>query len=317
MTYHQLTSEERYMLSALRRQGCCPAQIARQLGRHRSTIGRELRRNASRWGGWYRPAVAIEHTSGRRSRSRRNQRFTPTDLHLVDSLIRRQWSPEQVAGYLRRVQRLSISHETIYRHIWNDLRRGGTLHQHLRGARKQRRKRYGTYDSRGRLAGKRHISERPRACERRRQIGHWEIDTVLGARSRHCVLSLVERTTGYLLLGKLAARTTAATTPRTIQLVARHPRRVVTITADNGTEFHDYATIERATRVPFYFATPHHAWERATCENTNGLLRQYLPKRSNLAGLTQVDCNQIAACLNQRPRKRLGFRTPEECFYGR
>lgn len=301
------------MLSALRRQGCCAAQIARQLGRHRSTIGRELRRNASRWGGWYRPGVAIENTNGRRSRSRRNQRFTPTDLRLVEVLLRRRWSPEQIAGRLRATHRLSISHETIYRYIWNDLRRGGTLHQHLRGARKQRRKRYGAYDSRGRLAGKRHISERPRSIETRRHLGHWEIDTLMGT-GPDCLVSVVERKTGYVLIGKLEARTQAALTQRTVRLTRPHAPRVRTITADNGTEFHDYTSIERATGVRFYFATPHHAWERGTSENTNGLIRQYVPKGTSMAALTQRDCERIAATLNRRPRKRLNYQTPQECF---
>lgn len=301
------------MLSALRRQGSRPAQIARQLGRHRSTIGREVRRNASRWGGWYRPSVAIENTNGRRSRSRRNQRFTPADLRLVDSLIRRQWSPEQVAGHLRRARRLSISHEPIYRHIWADLQGGGTLHQHLRGARKQRRKRYGAYDSRGRLAGKRHISERPLGVEDRRQIGHWEIDTVMGT-GPDCLVSLVERKTGYVLIGKLEARTQAAVTQRTVHLTRPYAPRVRTITADNGTEFHDYKAIERATGARFYFATPHHAWERGTCENTNGLIRQYVPTGTSMAPLTQSACERIAEMLNTRPRKRLAYRTPQESF---
>jgi IS30 family transposase len=314
MTYHQITSGERYMISALRKQGCSQSQVARHLGRHRSTIGRELRRNACPRG-WYRPSVAVERTSGRRSRSRRNRRFSPADLARVDTLLRDLWSPEQVAGYLRRTGALRISHETIYRHIWQDRRQGGTLYQHLRGARKQRRKRYGQYDSRGRLAGKRHISLRPHACEQRRQVGHWEIDTLLGTGSRQCVLTLVERKTGYVVLGKLRARTTDATTPCAIHLIAQHPRRFHTITADNGTEFHDYERIEQTTRVPFYFATPHHAWERGTNENTNGLLRQYLPKGTSLATLTQRDCDLIALHLNLRPRKRLGFRTPQECFY--
>jgi IS30 family transposase len=233
----------------------------------------------------------------------------------VEALLARRWSPEQVAGYMRRTGELRISHETIYRYVWADRCHGGTLYRHLRGAQKCR-KRYGGYDSRGRLAGKRHISERPADCERRTRIGHWEIDTVLGAGSRACVLSVVERQCGYLLLGKLTARTTRATTRRAIALIERHHSRFRTITADNGTEFHDYRSIERATGVPFYFATPYHAWERGTCENTNGLLRQYLPKRCNLAGLNQDTCDRIAAHLNQRPRKRLGYRTPEECFYG-
>lgn len=316
MTYHQITSGERYMISALRKQGGTVGEVARQLQRHRSTIGRELRRNACRHG-WYRPSVAIERTSGRRSRSRRNRRFSSGDLARVEALLAEKWSPEQIAGYLRRVRALHISHETIYRHVWRDRREGGTLYTHLRGARTQRRKRYGQYDSRGRLAGKRPLSERPLDCEGRRRIGHWEIDTVLGAGSRHCVLTLVDRKSGYLLLGKLTARTTDTTTTRTVQLVQRHRRRFRTITADNGTEFHDSRTIERTTGVPFYFATPHHAWERGTSENTNGLLRQYLPKGRNLARVTQADCERIAHQLNRRPRKRLGFHTPEECFYGR
>ena len=185
---------------------------------------------------------------------------------------------QQIAGYLRRLQGLRISHETIYRHIWADRRQGGTLYRQLRGAQKRRRKRYGRYDSRGRLAGKRSITERPALVAARTQPGHWEIDTVQGASDRHCVLSLVERTTGYLVLGKLRAKSTAEVTRRTTQLIARECPPVRTITADNGTEFHDYATIERTTGTQFYFATPHHAWERGTNENTNGLLRQYLPK---------------------------------------
>src|SRR5215207_7288700 len=201
MTYRQLSPEERYMLAALRRQGLNQAEIARSLGRHRSTVCRELRRNSTRAGGRYRASTAQERANGRRSRSRRNRRFTADDFALVEGLLRRQWSPEQVAGHLARSGLLSISHETIYRHVWRDKRQGGTLYTHLRGARKRRRKRYGAYDSRGRLAGKRMISERPPEVEERREVGHWEIDTVIGAGSKDCVLTLVERKSGLVLVG--------------------------------------------------------------------------------------------------------------------
>jgi transposase, IS30 family len=311
--YRQITSAERYSLGLLRQRGLSPAAIARFLGRHRSTITRELRRN-SRDDGCYRPAVAEGRARGRRVRSRRNQHFTPTDFALVEHLLARQWSPEQIAGHLRRTSGLRISHETIYQHIWADRRRGGTLYLQLRGAQKRRRKRYGRYDSRGRLAGKRSIAERPAIVAARTQPGHWEIDTVQGASDRHCVVSLVERTTGYLVLGKLRAKSTAEVTRRTTRLIARERPPVRTITADNGTEFHDYATIEQTTGAVFYFATPHHAWERGTNENTNGLLRQYLPKGQSMAHLTQRDCDALARKLNSRPRKRLGYRTPEECY---
>jgi len=129
-------------------------------------------------------------------------------------------------------------------------------------------------------------------------------------------VSLVERKTGYLVLGKLRARTVAELNRRTIPLLRRQPHPLYTLTCDNGTEFHGYATLEAATTARVYFATPHHAWERGTNENTNGLVRQYIPKRTSMASLTQRDCRAIARALNQRPRKRLGYHTPEEC-YGR
>jgi IS30 family transposase len=315
MLYRQITFAERYTLGLLRRDGLSPAAIARTLGRHRSTILREVRRNQARSDSTYRPQLAEWYARGRRSRSRRNRQFTAAQWAQIQALLREDWSPEQIAGRLRFEHAFAISHETIYRYIWADKRAGGTLYQHLRGARKQRRKRYGRYDSRGRLAGKRPITTRPLAAETRAEIGHWEADTVLGAgQAGACVLSIVERKTGYLLLGQLRQRTSAAVNHRVQQLIAAQPHHVQTITVDNGTEFHDYARLERATATRFYFATPHHAWERGTNENTNGLVRQYLPKGQSMAHLTQHDCNRIAAKLNRRPRKRLGYRTPEECY---
>jgi IS30 family transposase len=314
MTYCQITSEERYILAALRKQGFNQSEIARHLGRHRSSISRELKRNSSRWDGHYRPSKAIERTAGRRSRSRRNQRFSHRDFQRVESLLRQRLSPEQVAGRLRLHGELAISHETIYRHVWRDRMLGGSLYTYLRGARKKRRKRYGAYDSRGRLAGKRHISERPLTAALRSEIGHWEIDTVIGKGDRHCLVTIVERKTGYVLIGKLRARTTQHTNQRTLRLLRRHPQLFKTITADNGTEFHDYAQLEIATAVRFFFATPHHSWERGTCENTNGLIRQYVPKGTSMAKLSQHHCNAIARALNNRPRKRLLFKTPQECI---
>ncbi len=315
MLYRQITFAERYTLGLLRQRGLTAAAIARMLGRHRSTIGREMRRNQAHSDGTYRPQLADWYACGRRSRSRRNQQFTPVTWARIRALLRQDWSPEQIAGRWRLDQQLAISHETIYRYIWADKRAGGTLYRHLRGARKQRRKRYGRYDSRGRLAGKRPITERPPIVETRQERGHWEADTMLGAsQAGPCVLSLVERKTGYLLLGQLRRRISAAVNQRARQLISTRSHSVRTITVDNGTEFHEYAKLERTTGTRFYFATPHHAWERGTNENTNGLVRQYLPKGQSMAHLTQHECNRIAAKLNRRPRKRLGYRTPEECY---
>ncbi len=149
----------------------------------------------------------------------------------------------------------------------------------------------------------------------RSRIGHWEVDTVLGdSQAGACIVTLVERKTGYLVIGKLARRTAANLNARLEALVRRQPHAVRTITADNGTEFHSYKAIEALVPLKFYFATPHHSWERGSNENMNGLIRQYLPKGVSMERLTQTDCDQIAAKLNQRPRKRFNWQTPEELY---
>jgi IS30 family transposase len=309
MTYHQITSEERHTLATLRKQHFSCAAIAEMLGRHRSTIYRELKRNCCRYDGGYRSGRAKEQASARRRYSRRNGRLTSDDWQLIEEIITEDFSPEQISATLRGDRVLEVSHETIYKYIWQDKRRGGMLYRHLR-QRTKYRKRYGTHEKRGKVAGKRHISERPAAVETRRQLGHWEIDTVLGTGSKDCIVTLVERATGCVLIGKLPDRTVAALNQCLLQLIEGAPHLFKTITADNGTEFHGYREMEQITGVPIYFATPYRSWERGTNENTNGLIRQYLPKGASMKGLTQQRCNEIACKLNNRPRKRYGFITP-------
>lgn len=314
--YTQVTPEERFALSLLRRQGLGVRAIARMLHRAPSTISREMRRNVWREDGRsYLPGRAQSYTNHRRRISRRNTQFTAENWAAVETRLRQNWSPEQIVGWFARFLILAISHETIYRHVWNDKQCGGTLWHHLRTAYKPRRKRYGRYDSRGRLAGKRHISERPAGAEHRSRFGHWEGDTVLG-NTQHgtCIVTMVERKSGFTAIGRLRRRAAAEVNARLRRLVAAQPRPVRSITVDNGTEFHSYRTLETRIEAKFYFATPHHAWERGTNENTNGLIRQYLPKRTSLEHLTQRDCQRIADTLNRRPRKRLGFKTPQEVY---
>jgi len=316
MSYHQITQEERYTISTLRKQGCTVVEMSSETGRHRSTIYREIARNQCKDGG-YRPSKAITRTQTRRSYSRRNQQFTADDYETIHALIRQDWSPEQASARLKQQAQLSISHETIYRHIWEDKADGGTLHQHLRGACKQRRKRYGAYDSRGRLAGKRPLTERSKKADERLEKGHWEIDTVHGRGSHDCILTLVDRKTRFTVIGKLKNKTKAQINERLLKLISRPEISVKTITADNGTEFHGYVDIEKKANLKFYFAQPYHSWERGTNENTNGLIRQYLPKKESMASITQARCNAVANKLNNRPRKILGFQTPKEAFYAR
>lgn len=313
--YTQLTDEERAVIGKMLCHRLGVRAIARLLERSPSTISREIRRNAYPNRGCYLSLHAGSMARGRRRRARQGTNFTDEQFSRVEKLLKHDYSPEQISGHLMRKREFRISHETIYRHLLVDKKHGGDLYKWLRcRGKKQRRKRYGAYDSRGRLAGKRPLAERPAGATNRSRIGHWEIDTVMG-KNRACILTLVDRKTGYVLIGKLAARTIQQTNSRLRKLVERHPEKFHTITADNGCEFHGYEQVEETHGIKFYFAPPHHSWERGTNENTNGLIRQYLPKGMCLNNLTQAQCDRIAHKLNTRPRKRYGYKTPEELFH--
>lgn len=313
MSYKQITQDERYLIQHHLRQGLSATAIARILNRHRSTISREVERNVH-GNGSYIDRIAQSHANGRRSRSRRQPQFTPAQWAIVVRLIRMKWSPEQIALVLRLRAILWISHQTIYRYLRQDRRAGGDLYKHLRQSGKRRRKSYRSSDSRGVLRGKRDITERPPAAERRLERGHFEVDLVHGPGSKECILTLVDRCTRLLVICKLLDKTMAEVNRVLLIMIRR--LGILTLTADNGSEFHDYARLERLTGVIFYFAKPYHAWERGTSENTNGLIRQYLPKHASMAGLTQHECNAIARQLNTRPRKILNLSTPLEAHYG-
>ena len=313
--YRHITSEERSIIAKLRQLGYNKSQIAKHTGRHRTTISREFQRNTCIYDGAYRPTKAHARALNRRSESRKKPQFTDEDLEPVFTLLNEQWSPDQISSYLKINGKLEISHETIYQRIWKNKSQGGQLWKQLRQSGKKRRKRYGAYDSRGRLANKRMISERPLSAEQRLYKGHLEIDTVMGKGSKDCIVTLVDRKTRFTQIGKLPNRTTEALNKKVIELLSRFKGTVKTITADNGTEFHQYPAIEQATGTRFYFAKPYHSWERGTNENTNGLIRQYLPKGTSMASITQQDCDFIANRLNSRPRKILGYKTPATCQF--
>jgi IS30 family transposase len=314
MEYRQLAQDERYVMARMMHQRYSYRAIAKVLDRSVSTISREKRRNLTRHDGHYRAEKAHQYAMARRSGTRKQDQYSQQEWEAVADLVVRKWSPEQIAGRARSTRKACMSKETIYRYIRRERRAGGQTWRHLRIVSKFGRKRRGSPATRGRLVGKRHISERPRAVELRVRIGHWEGDTVMGSDMRHCVLTLVERVSGYVIIKKLTARTKEQAASALTQAIDEVKRRVRTITLDNGTEFHDYDKVEAACAVKFYFATPYHSWERGTNENTNGLIRQYLPKGMCMRHVTQSDCDAIASELNNRPRRRLGFKTPSERF---
>lgn len=316
--YHQLTEMERYTLSVLKREGRSLRRIAQALQRSPSTISREVRRNATvdrhKPRPLYVPSKAQEHANGRRRRSRRVKHHLPEVYEQVEAwLSEQQWSPEQIASQLLEQHQVQLSHMTIYRHVRRDQRQGGGLYRHLRQGGKRRRKRTYGPEKRGKLAGKPMIDTRPVEIELREEIGHWEGDTVMGsAGERTCLLTLVERSTGWAEVVKLPHRTVHAVNRAVLAVIRASGLPFKTITWDNGTEFHGYRALEQATGTRCYFAYPHHPWERGSNENFNGLLRQYFPKRKSLAKTRQADCDRVADKLNQRPRKRHGFQTPAQ-----
>ncbi len=314
MLYRQLTQEERYLISAACGMLRGVREIALQINRSPSTVSREIRRNATSGDGHYRAERANSYAVARRRRTRRGSQFSPAVFRAVDRALHQRLSPDQIVGLFRKQGRTVPSHETIYRHIRRDKRNGGTLYRFTRIMSKVGRKRYRSRPARGTLLGKRHISERPKAVDLRLRIGDWEGDTVMGHRSSHCLLTLVERKSGFAIIRKLKARNKAEAKAAITRQIKACPNRFKTITFDNGTEFHDYKLLEAKSDVCCYFATPYHSWERGCNENLNGLIRQYLPKRTCLKDISQQQLNAIANALNRRPRKRHQYKAPLDIY---
>jgi IS30 family transposase len=315
MTYHHLTREERYLISQDKSTGMSLRAIAKRLGRSASSLSRELRRNVDRSSGHYRYDKADSYARARLRSCRRGPNFTAADLEVVHGLLHQRWSPQQISGRMALLRKLTVSTSTIYRWIARDKRRGGQLWASTRRLSRRFRKGYRVKDSRGRMAGKVPLAMRPVAANLRQEFGHWEGDTVMGSDGRHCLLTLVERKTRFVRIVKLHARQAAVVNAALVTELGPTGLLIVrSLALDNGTEFHGFAAITERFGTEIYFAQPYHSWERGTNENTNGLIRQYLPKRSCFSSLTQAQCDAIQLELNTRPRKVLGYRTPSEAY---
>jgi transposase, IS30 family len=309
MNYTQLTQEQRYQISALLKMGHNRTEIAAVIGKHKSTISREVGRNKGQRG--YRPNQAHHKALHRRNRS--HKRILGETWELIETKLRLDWSPEQVSGWLKRYHAIQVSHEWIYQHILADKQAGGDLYRHLR-CQKKRRKRYGSYDRRGKIPNRVSIDERPAIVEERTRIGDWEVDTIIGKRHRQAIVTLTERKSRFSLLAKVNQRTADKVGGAIIELLQNVVDRVHTLTADNGKEFADHERIAHALQADFFFAHPYAAWERGSNENMNGLIRQYIPKKCDLKIIDETAVEFIMDRLNNRPRKCLDFMSPLEMF---
>ena len=310
--YRQLTQEQRYQIYALMKVGICQTEIAKVIGVHKSTISRERRRNRGLRG--YRPKQAHRFAETRRAKAV-TTRISPDTWILVEHLLRDDWSPEQVSGWLFSEYQITVSHEWIYQFVLKNKHQGGNLCQHLR-CKKQRRKRYGSPNYRGRLLNRVSIDQRPKIVETRSRIGDWELDTVIGKGHKQALVSLTERKSRLTLLAKVERKTAESISRSIRRLLGPIVSKVLTLTSDNGKEFAKHQEIATALQADFYFAHPYSSWERGLNENTNGLIRQYFPKKHDFTTITEKDVSMVMNKLNNRPRKCLAFKTPNEVFFG-
>lgn len=305
--YKHLSREERYQIHSLLKAKQTISEIARLLGRHRSTISRELGRGRGLRG--YRAEQACSKASERAKKSRNARRVDAKVWADVSFYLGLQWSPEQIAS------KLEVSHESVYLHVYANKAAGGQLHKNLRSQKPRRKRHLSGRDRRGQIPNRRPISERPEHIEQRRQVGHWEGDTVIGAAHKQAIVTLVERKSGFAVLAKVSNKTTDLVR-RAIEIKLKPLcSRVKTLTVDNGKEFADHQAVDQALGIQTFFADPYCSWQRGSNENFNGLLRQYIPKKRRMETVSEEELTMIENRLNHRPRKRLGFKTPHEVFY--
>ena len=314
--YSQLTTSERNQFYALRKAKIPMTEIANQLNRSRTTLYNELNRNIG--GRGYRPKQAQQFAEQRRAEKVQPLKMTPEVIAYIGAKLRLKWSPEQIAKVMETDSNgpgISVSHETIYQHVWDNKRAGGTLYTHLRQGQKKRRKRRGSKDSRGKIRNRVDIDQRPAVVGTRSRIGDWEADLVCGADASGYLVTLLERVSRCVLIGYTKTKFADHVTADILRLLK--DEIVETITFDNGKEFAGHEQIARKLGCKCFFAKPYHSWERGANENTNGLIRQYFPKKMSFAKITAEQIAFVQHSLNTRPRKCLDFKPPDIVYCSR
>jgi IS30 family transposase len=319
MKYKQLDYKKRCQIYAFWRVGYTQTKIAEEIGVHKSTISRELKRNITfvrtTLGSWqYKPDYAQTYVDERHKIKHKCVKLTQEIKILIGEKLQQDWSPEQISGYAKRHNLFSISHERIYQFVLADKQKGGDLYQHLRHRHKRYRKRYGSPQHEGPVKNRMMIDKRPSIVDEKRRLGDWEIDTIIGKQHQKAIVTLVERVTKKTLIGQVGSKQADFVRMQIVRLLSPVKPYVLTITADNGSEFSQHERIAAALEAQIYFAHPYHSWERGLNENTNGLIRQYIPKGNDFAEVTDATIIEIQERLNNRPRKCLSYATPNEMF---
>lgn len=310
-----LTKEQRYTIRAMIDQNYLQKEIAEVTGKHKSVISRELKRNCDRRSGKYNDNLAQRKYEDRMREKPKNIGFTHVVKQNTDDLISMNYSPEQIVGRLKLEGKSTVSHERIYQYVWADKMNNGQLHTHLRRKGRKYRKRGNAKDTRGIIKDRIGIDQRPVIVDKKERIGDFEIDTIIGQNHKGAILTINDRVSSRVWIAKLKGKNAEELAQKTIEILMPYKPIIHTITGDNGKEFAEHKTIAKTLGIDFYFARPYHSWERGANENTNGLIRQYFPKGSSFDHVTDADIQQVQDILNNRPRKKLKFLTPNEFLW--
>jgi len=311
--YKQLTNNERSKIEGFLNESYTQSQISKILGRSKSTINDEINRNSLEPGNYNADHVINKANERKMSQRRSFRKMKGAIVQEVEALLQKDSSPLQISGWLKVNELPSISHEAIYQHIWRDKAKGGSLHKHLhRQGRSYYKRGANGKTNRGRIKNRVGIEKRPLIVDERSRVGDWEIDTIIGKSHQGAIVSIIERKTRYSCLVKVKDKSAPSVTAGTYLKMRQFIAVLLTITSDNGKEFAWHQHLTNALGVDIYFARPYPSWEREANENTNGLVRQYLPKKTDFTQITDEEVQCIEDKLNNRPRKCLGYKTPKE-----
>jgi transposase, IS30 family len=304
-----LSYEQRYSIEVLLKAGKSQAEIGTIISVDKSVVSREIKRNRDERNGTYKAKLAQTKYDARQNSKPKHIKINAEFCFEINSLIEQDYSPEQVAGVIKKKGEATVSHEWIYQHIWKNKRQKGTLYTHLRRKGRRYRKRGSSKDSRGQIVGRVGIEKRPKEADNRSEFGHLEVDTIIGQNHKGAIITLNDRASGMLWMGKVDTRDAETVKIKLSQMLDEIRPFIKSITGDNGKEFseHQFITDEYCD---FYFANPYSPWERGSNENLNGLVRQYIPKSSDFSNYSENRILEIQNKLNQRPRKRFNFENP-------
>jgi IS30 family transposase len=299
----------------MKKQNYKQIEIALAIEKDKSVVSRELKRNCDKRSGIYNNDLAQRKYDQRQKDKPKHIKFTSELESFFESLLNKDYSPEQISGRAKLEGIACVSHERLYQHIWQDKKQGGKLHLHLRRKGRKYRKRGAAIDTRGIIKDRVDISLRPDIVDQKQRFGDLEIDTVIGKNHKGALLTINDRVSSMVWIAKLNGKNAAELALKVIEIMNPYKDLIHTITGDNGKEFADHKTICQGLGISFYFAKPYHSWERGANENTNGLIRQYFTKGSSFENIKDKDVAKVQDILNNRPRKKLNFLTPNEYFF--